>query len=1197
MGITDGKFYDAKLSKEYYDALMKSMKDFDTNADLVRGAQDAFEGNKLYNGASATAHKKFIKNGCQKMLNDDTNMMADMKRHQEYIMSTFESMVDANPNARMEIDTLEKINVDFKAFYRRFKELTEQTHRVVDNLNAEFGREVGGFPYPDGPKALEPLINICGGDSPNNGYFKECQNMLLSYDEVIHGYLKGQDVPFNTESLNKRIKAVKELINSYAYADPKADEFKVGELDSPKVKEVKVLSKNLDEFCQEVDKYNDKHSDKEAVIRADQTGHVSFPCDFGLIEASKGPQARAVIASPFYVPVKNMVMENSRKDPANPDAYLITPKDAIVSFGVGGAAKSYAENGDLSEIGKNAMANYEAFQQGGTSFMIDKVAGTCSMPGAGSTFMPIGNAVSGSKAMVNMTAYQNAANTVLPAPTSVQGLLNANTAAAGVNGQVTNLWKTMGTAMSNQGNGSAGSVLGNLFEAFGYISVYGSTFFNTKSAGTNGASEQKDIANGVKASVSAMFGGGKNEPQKTIDDYPEYKTGDAEVDAKIVEIIEENGEDLGGLTEMIWYNADVTTQKALSRLIEVNAKYLNDHFENCEEYEKRLENLLGSLSNTQAYQSAESYVYETDNEGHQNIKETYIFNKDSIDALKKYIKDKDVLSFISRIENKTVKGNMVVNHDFDVSLRGVAIEIKMDSSKKTLLYYQTDSRVEKAVDYWDSKGKYNYTKDFFSKEQILEMYKTSKNGEDAEFIDDLLKTNGTYRDVFDVDPNKLSSEMTLVFGRYGYELSDETLNNGNSEPYNNFLSAMSTYQDYADMDKHYAGIGEEGYVKDYVAKYFVAASAITDEYVKLADSTDPYYGIDLGIDDETLQRKLDIASFNQRTAFAVKNAVKDAHPSIDGLDISVDAKTGTLTVSEIDAELRLVDPATINYRWTIEQKDPYTIQLGHTHGSKAVNDLADINIAELEAEKRKLEEDLPANVAIGIVGIFDKRAAGALSNVKLLMEGDKESLIRKGFDEDKVDKFLGKIPGAGTVKKGATTFYDIFSDYNGKLDEIDEQINKYKEMKSVTHFYSASSYANSGASTKGYYLQVDDLDAIRLKQRWEHEGITAVYQDEGTNLNILASNKDNIVDDVCRELKYVIDDQYGNNTIDSDKRKVVEKAMNTILYGSDANNTYDSITDIPDEVMAACEQNIDSTLYGETPGENAIVEQIDAQRD
>ena len=122
MGINDGKFYDARLSREYYEGLRKSRRDFDTNAELVRGAHDAFEANNFYTGESASAHKKFIKNCCGKMLDDDTTMMAEMIRHQEYLMSTFEAMVDASPNARIEIDTLEKINVDFKAFYSRFRE-------------------------------------------------------------------------------------------------------------------------------------------------------------------------------------------------------------------------------------------------------------------------------------------------------------------------------------------------------------------------------------------------------------------------------------------------------------------------------------------------------------------------------------------------------------------------------------------------------------------------------------------------------------------------------------------------------------------------------------------------------------------------------------------------------------------------------------------------------------------------------------------------------------------------------------------------------------------------------------------------------------------------------------------------------------------------------------------------------------------
>ncbi|RKM57748.1 hypothetical protein D6856_13920 [Butyrivibrio sp. XB500-5] len=481
MGFHDGKFYDAKLSREYYEGLKKSRTDFDVNADLVRSANNAFDANTLYNGDTARAHKRFIKNGCGKMLNDETDMMAEMTSHQEYMMSAFEGMVDADPNARIEINTLDTINRDFKGFHGRFKELTEQTHKVVTDLNNEFGAEVGGFPYPNGPAALEPLTLLCGGEDPGKGYFKDCQNMLISYDETVHGYLKSKDIPFNTQDLNKRVKATKQIINAYSYADPKVDEVKIDQLEGPKVKAVKVVNKRMEDFCKEVDKYFDKKIDQSTVIGDGKNfGDGSFLCSFEMIEASKSPQAKAVLASPYYGPAKKMITENAKPHIANSNAYMINPRDTAIAFGVGGAAQSYVENGNISGIGENAENFYQAFQQGGASYVIDSVAGTCSMPGAVTSFVPLGHGNQG--AFMNLAAYPNSGNnTVLPLPSTVQGLINTNTSSAGINGQITNLWNNFGNSIGSLGQSNAGTTLNNMFQTLGYITVFGSSFFNNKS--------------------------------------------------------------------------------------------------------------------------------------------------------------------------------------------------------------------------------------------------------------------------------------------------------------------------------------------------------------------------------------------------------------------------------------------------------------------------------------------------------------------------------------------------------------------------------------------------------------------------------------------------------------------------------------------------------------------------------------------
>lgn len=467
MGINDGKFYDARQSAEYYAYLNASKKAYDGYADVTRTANNIFDANPFFTGKAAKAVKRFIKLGTGKMINDTTDMHDMMIKDQKYIMEAFERIVDASPNARIEYDTLEKINYDFKSFYRRFSELAVKTKKVMDNLNAEFGGEVpGGFPYPNSRPALDSFEDICGGDEPERGYFKECQNRLVEFDNVMNNYLKGRETPFNSADLNKRMKAVSDLMHGYHYDDPKMDKTNVEILGNPNIKTVKALNDRLDMFCDNVDLYFNGKDNDITLTQGDlrRNGSGTFLCPFGAIEAAKDPLSKNIVSLPFYNSFKNYVTENARKHPGNKSAYRISPMDAALAFEVGGAAKSYLEKGNLSELRKNALAFYNDFQQGGVNSMMDLAAGTCSLTGV--TSLPVTSAGQGS---------------ALPNAMSVPGLLNANTLAGGMNVSITNIWTNLGNAINGQGVAS----LNNIFQTAGYISVYGASFFNLSGKGVN----------------------------------------------------------------------------------------------------------------------------------------------------------------------------------------------------------------------------------------------------------------------------------------------------------------------------------------------------------------------------------------------------------------------------------------------------------------------------------------------------------------------------------------------------------------------------------------------------------------------------------------------------------------------------------------------------------------------------------------
>ncbi|RKM56531.1 hypothetical protein D6853_07015 [Butyrivibrio sp. X503] len=460
MGINNGKFYDAEQSAQYYEYLNTSKKAYDGYADVTRLANNDFDANPLFIGMTARALKKFIKLGTGKLINDTTDMHDMMIKDQRFIMESFESMVDPSSNARIEYDTLEIINNDFKHFYRRFKEIASETNSIMDDLNAEFGDEVpGDFPYPNSKAALASFEDICGGDNPEGGYFKECQNRLVEFDNTMNSYLKGRETPFNSADLNKRMKAVSDIIWGYHYDDPKMAKSNVEVIGNPNIKTVRNLNDRLDMFCGNIDNYFHGKGNDIAITQGElrRNGGGTFLCPFGAIEAANNPLSKKIISLPFYNHFKNYITENARKHPVNRDAYRVTPMESALAFEVGGAMKSFIEKGNLSNLRKNALVFYNDFQQGGVNSMIDLVAGTCTLTGVS-----------------NLLANSNAQNAALPNAMTVPGLLNANTLATGMNIPITNLWNHFGNVISEQGLSS----LKNYFQTAGYVSVYGASFFD-----------------------------------------------------------------------------------------------------------------------------------------------------------------------------------------------------------------------------------------------------------------------------------------------------------------------------------------------------------------------------------------------------------------------------------------------------------------------------------------------------------------------------------------------------------------------------------------------------------------------------------------------------------------------------------------------------------------------------------------------
>ena len=204
MGINRGKFFDAKLTAEYFDGMNSSVMKYNNDASDAHMAFAAFKDEPSFQGRTATATKAFIHGAVGNMLTEISEVKDTMVKHQNHIMESFETMVDSSRSARIEFDTLEKINVDFKGYYRAFVNHAKDVEGLVNGLNSEFG-SYAYFEQPDRRSAEAGFETICGGESEGAGHFRRCQDKLVEFDEAMKSYLKGDDIVDRTISMDNRL--------------------------------------------------------------------------------------------------------------------------------------------------------------------------------------------------------------------------------------------------------------------------------------------------------------------------------------------------------------------------------------------------------------------------------------------------------------------------------------------------------------------------------------------------------------------------------------------------------------------------------------------------------------------------------------------------------------------------------------------------------------------------------------------------------------------------------------------------------------------------------------------------------------------------------------------------------------------------------------------------------------------------------
>lgn len=204
MGINKGKFYDARKTAAYFNKMKQSAKYYETRSKAVDNAYNFFAANGSYTGGLAATSKIFVKDGLGKILHETVNIHEYMTKIQDAVIEAFETMVDPALNARIEYDTLDLIDGDFKGYYNEYCDVAGEVKKTVDKIINEFSN-YDSFEQPDSETAKNSFEVFCGGKVENAGYIKACQDKFVTFDSEVKAKLLTVDIPEHTDNISTRI--------------------------------------------------------------------------------------------------------------------------------------------------------------------------------------------------------------------------------------------------------------------------------------------------------------------------------------------------------------------------------------------------------------------------------------------------------------------------------------------------------------------------------------------------------------------------------------------------------------------------------------------------------------------------------------------------------------------------------------------------------------------------------------------------------------------------------------------------------------------------------------------------------------------------------------------------------------------------------------------------------------------------------
>ena len=182
-----GRFYDAEKTNDYFKQLDREFDRYAGQAEMLKLVYHVFATSDDEVGKQADVTKELLGTGEAGMVNQMVEIHRQISDAGAHIRESFESDVDASPNALVEEDTLTQIEDSFKGFYKTYDDLGTQIEDIATILQSRFG-EYATFERPDFEAGRDAFVDFCGGNL-NGGYLQDCIERLEQFDMRGISYL------------------------------------------------------------------------------------------------------------------------------------------------------------------------------------------------------------------------------------------------------------------------------------------------------------------------------------------------------------------------------------------------------------------------------------------------------------------------------------------------------------------------------------------------------------------------------------------------------------------------------------------------------------------------------------------------------------------------------------------------------------------------------------------------------------------------------------------------------------------------------------------------------------------------------------------------------------------------------------------------------------------------------------------------